>query len=60
MVLGRMKIGQRRKLLWLQALDARSIKYERIEGEAAFYGPKIDFKIEDAIGRSVAVGHGSV
>src|ERR1044072_8590255 len=32
-------------------LDARGIEYERIEGEAAFYGPKIDFKIEDAIGR---------
>ena len=31
-------------------LDARGIKYERMEGEAAFYGPKIDFKIEDAIG----------
>jgi threonyl-tRNA synthetase len=32
-------------------LDARGIQYERIEGEAAFYGPKIDFKVEDAIGR---------
>src|SRR6185436_13933395 len=32
-------------------LDARGIQYERIEGEAAFYGPKIDFKIEEAIGR---------
>ncbi|MFN2491789.1 MAG: threonine--tRNA ligase [Pyrinomonadaceae bacterium] len=39
-----------------QALDARRIKYERIEGEAAFYGPKIDFKIEDAIGRLWQLG----
>ena len=38
------------------ALDARQIKYERIEGEAAFYGPKIDFKIEDAIGRLWQLG----
>jgi threonyl-tRNA synthetase len=38
------------------ALDAREIKYERIEGEAAFYGPKIDFKIEDAIGRLWQLG----
>ncbi len=30
--------------------------YERIEGEAAFYGPKIDFKIEDAIGRLWQLG----
>ena len=37
-------------------LDARGIKYERIEGEAAFYGPKIDFKIEDAIGRLWQLG----
>lgn len=33
------------------ALNKRGIKYERIEGEAAFYGPKIDIKVEDAIGR---------
>ena len=39
-----------------QALDAREIKYERIEGEAAFYGPKIDIKIEDAIGRIWQLG----
>ena len=33
------------------ALQARNIIYERIEGEAAFYGPKIDIKVEDSIGR---------
>jgi len=38
------------------ALNARGISYERIEGEAAFYGPKIDFKIEDAIGRLWQLG----
>jgi len=38
------------------ALDQRSIRYERIEGEAAFYGPKIDIKIEDAIGRIWQLG----
>lgn len=37
-------------------LDERAIPYERIEGEAAFYGPKIDFKIEDAIGRLWQLG----
>src|SRR5437867_531587 len=37
-------------------LDARGIQYERMEGEAAFYGPKIDFKIEDAIGRLWQLG----
>lgn len=39
-----------------RALDARDIQYERIEGEAAFYGPKIDIKIEDAIGRIWQLG----
>lgn len=38
------------------ALKQRGISYERIEGEAAFYGPKIDIKIEDAIGRIWQLG----
>ena len=38
------------------ALNERGISYERIEGEAAFYGPKIDIKIEDAIGRIWQLG----
>ena len=32
-------------------LKARAIKYKTIPGEAAFYGPKIDIKLVDAIGR---------
>ena len=34
------------------ALDARGLPYSRMEGEAVFYGPKIDMKILDALGRS--------
>jgi threonyl-tRNA synthetase len=33
------------------ALDAQDIDYEPIPGEGAFYGPKIDFFVADAIGR---------
>jgi threonyl-tRNA synthetase len=33
------------------ALEQQQLSYERIEGEGAFYGPKIDIKVEDAIGR---------
>jgi threonyl-tRNA synthetase len=41
----------------VRALDRLdNIQYERIEGEAAFYGPKIDIKIEDAIGRLWQLG----
>ncbi len=35
----------------VRALNTRAIEYQRIEGEAAFYGPKIDIKVEDSIGR---------
>jgi len=35
----------------VKALEARSIHYKRMEGEAVFYGPKIDIKVKDAIGR---------
>jgi len=35
----------------VKALDARGLAYERMEGEAVFYGPKIDIKVRDAIGR---------
>lgn len=38
------------------ALRERNIDFERIEGEAAFYGPKIDIKIEDGIGRIWQLG----
>ncbi len=33
------------------AMDRRGMKYDINEGDGAFYGPKIDFKIKDAIGR---------
>jgi threonyl-tRNA synthetase len=36
----------------VDALNSRDIPYERIEGEAVFYGPKIDIRVEDAIGRN--------
>jgi threonyl-tRNA synthetase len=35
-----------------EVLDKRGIAYKAIEGEAAFYGPKIDVKVVDAIGRT--------
>jgi len=35
----------------VKALDARGLPYERMEGEAVFYGPKIDIKVKDALGR---------
>ena len=34
-----------------KAAQANGLNYKRIEGEAAFYGPKLDFMFKDAIGR---------
>ena len=36
----------------LRAIQAEGIEYEMDEGGGAFYGPKIDLKIKDALGRS--------
>ena len=35
----------------ISALDRRNIPHKRMVGEAAFYGPKIDIKLVDAVGR---------
>jgi threonyl-tRNA synthetase len=35
-----------------EALDQHGVEYQVREGEAAFYGPKIDIDVRDAIGRS--------
>ncbi len=38
------------------ALNAAGIVWEELEGEGAFYGPKVEYHIKDAIGRSWQVG----
>ncbi|MCK5811663.1 MAG: threonine--tRNA ligase [Clostridiales bacterium] len=38
------------------ALDIRGINYKVNEGDGAFYGPKIDFHLEDSIGRTWQCG----
>lgn len=35
----------------MRALEEGDISFERVEGEAVFYGPKIDIKMLDALGR---------
>ncbi|MFQ6057451.1 MAG: threonine--tRNA ligase [Anaerolineae bacterium] len=35
----------------IKALERRNLPYTRMEGEAVFYGPKIDIHIKDALGR---------
>lgn len=38
------------------AADAQSLDYTIVEGEAAFYGPKLDFIIQDALKRNWQLG----
>ena len=40
----------------IEALNERKINYIVNEGDGAFYGPKIDFHLEDAIGRTWQCG----
>ncbi|MDK2901580.1 MAG: threonyl-tRNA synthetase [Thermosediminibacterales bacterium] len=39
-----------------EALDIKGIDYKVNEGDGAFYGPKIDFHLEDSIGRTWQCG----
>ncbi len=35
----------------IQAMESKGLQYDVCEGEGAFYGPKIDIKLKDALGR---------
>ena len=39
-----------------EAADERGLKTVAVTGEAAFYGPKLDFMVRDALGRSWQLG----
>lgn len=39
-----------------EAADERSLRTIAVKGEAAFYGPKLDFMVKDALGRSWQLG----
>jgi threonyl-tRNA synthetase len=39
-----------------EALEASGIAWEELPGEGAFYGPKIEYQIKDALGRSWQCG----
>lgn len=39
-----------------RALEAKGLEYQINEGDGAFYGPKIDFHLRDAIGRTWQCG----
>jgi len=49
--LGDNKIWQKAEKALVYALEKKKLKYHRAEGEAVFYGPKIDIKLIDSLGR---------
>ncbi|MDA8217245.1 MAG: threonine--tRNA ligase, partial [Dehalococcoidales bacterium] len=50
--LGSDEVWDRAESALVQALESRGLPYTRAEGEAVFYGPKIDIRLIDALGRS--------
>jgi threonyl-tRNA synthetase len=49
--LGDDKIWDKAEKSLVYALEKKKLKYHRAEGEAVFYGPKIDVKLIDSLGR---------
>jgi threonyl-tRNA synthetase len=54
--LGSREMWDRAESALAAALDAEGIHYEVNEGEGAFYGPKVDFQVKDALGRFWQLG----
>jgi threonyl-tRNA synthetase len=54
--LGSGEIWDRAERALIQAVEAKKLSFEIAEGEGAFYGPKIEFHLKDAIGRPWQLG----
>ncbi|GHF09286.1 threonine--tRNA ligase [Streptomyces morookaense] len=48
-------LWERSAALLTEVLDASGVPYEAVEGEAAFYGPKIDVQVADSAGREATL-----
>lgn len=54
--MGEVKIWQKAEQALRNALDRKGIKYGVKEKDGAFYGPKIDIHVDDALGRTWQTG----
>ncbi len=54
--IGSDEVWERAEAALERALKAKGIDYVVNEGDGSFYGPKIDFQVRDAIGRSWQLG----
>ena len=50
--IGSDEMWEKSELVLKTVLEKRKVNYKLNEGDGAFYGPKIDFHIEDALGRT--------
>ena len=53
---GEIELWEKAQLEIKAAADEMKLDYKILEGEAAFYGPKIDFNIKDVLGRKWQLG----
>ena len=51
-----MKTGKKLNRILLKRCRRKALKTVLLPGEAAFYGPKLDFMVKDAIGRKWQLG----
>ena len=54
--IGSDEMWERSTIALREALEAKGINFKVNEGDGAFYGPKIDFHLEDSIGRTWQCG----
>lgn len=54
--IGKDELWERAEKEIQEAADERGLKTVAVKGEAAFYGPKLDFMVRDALGRSWQLG----
>ena len=52
----RIQVGKEAENAIINATKEKGLKYKIEYGEAAFYGPKLDFMVKDAIGREWQLG----
>ena len=54
--IGEVGVWEKSENAIIKAVKDKNLNYKIVEGEAAFYGPKLDFMVNDALGRQWQLG----
>jgi threonyl-tRNA synthetase len=54
--MGSPEVWEKAEQAIINAAEAKGLDYAVVKGEAAFYGPKLDFMVKDALGRKWQLG----